>query len=236
MRLTVLGGCGAWPAEGRPCSGYLVEYDGFRLLLDPGYGVAVPLLAALGPGGPDAVFVSHGHPDHCADLNPILRARALSSERFPPLPVYSLPGSLAPVLHLDEPGIVDDAYELLPIGAFDTGPFRCRTIPLPHYVPNVGLRLTAGGRTLAYTGDTGPHPDVVRLARDADVFLAEATHLTGSSAYLTSAPEAGRQATEAGVGRLVLTHLWPGTNPDEAREAAAFPGPVDVAMPGLVVT
>ena len=71
----VLGGCGAWPAAGQACSGYLVEHDGFRLLMDPGYAVA-PLLDPLTV---DAVFVSHGHPDHCADLNPLLRARALAA-------------------------------------------------------------------------------------------------------------------------------------------------------------
>jgi len=38
MRLTVLGGCGAWPGAGQACSGYLVEHDGHRVLthLRPG--------------------------------------------------------------------------------------------------------------------------------------------------------------------------------------------------------
>jgi hypothetical protein len=45
-------------------------------------------------------------------------------------------------------------------------------------VPNAGLRLTAGGKTLAYTGDTGPSPDLLDLAREADLFLAEATFPT----------------------------------------------------------
>ncbi|GAA2756192.1 hypothetical protein GCM10009872_15520 [Actinopolymorpha rutila] len=48
---------------------------------------------------------------------------------------------------------------------------------LPHWLPNAGERLTAAGTTLAYTGDTGPDPEVVALARDVDVLLAEATHV-----------------------------------------------------------
>ena len=47
MRLTVLGGCGGWPAAGLACSGYLVEHDGFRLLIDPGYAIVPRLLAVV---------------------------------------------------------------------------------------------------------------------------------------------------------------------------------------------
>ena len=75
MRLTVLGGCGAWPDAGQACSGYLVEHDGFRLLLDLGYATVPRLLERVPADQVDAVFISHRHPDHCADLNPLLRAR-----------------------------------------------------------------------------------------------------------------------------------------------------------------
>ena len=85
MRLTVLGGCGAWPAADQACSGYLVEHDGFRLLIDPGYAILPRLLQGIDADKVDAVLVSHGHPDHCADLNPLLRARTFRDDR-PPAP------------------------------------------------------------------------------------------------------------------------------------------------------
>jgi hypothetical protein len=44
VRLTVLGACGAWPEAGQACSGYLVEHDGFRLLIDAGYAIVPRLL------------------------------------------------------------------------------------------------------------------------------------------------------------------------------------------------
>jgi ribonuclease BN (tRNA processing enzyme) len=75
MRLTVLGGCGAWPEAGQACSGFLVEHDGFRLLVDLGYATVPRLLEVLPAEQADAVFISHRHPDHCADLNPLQATR-----------------------------------------------------------------------------------------------------------------------------------------------------------------
>jgi ribonuclease BN (tRNA processing enzyme) len=79
------------------------------------------------------------------------------------------------------------------------------------------------------------------MARGTDLLLAEATHPhvvpADSAAYLSSAVQAGQHATRAGADRLVLTHLWPGTDPVVAREAATgtFTGPIEVARPGLVI-
>jgi ribonuclease BN (tRNA processing enzyme) len=107
-------------------------------------------------------------------------------------------------------------------------------------VPNAGVRLTAGDRVLAYTGDTGPSPEVVALASNADLLLAESSYVDypGGAAdpHLSSARVAGRQAAEAGVARLMLTHLFPGTDPEAARAAAGaeYGGPIDVATTDLV--
>lgn len=243
MRLTVLGGCGAWPAAGQACSGYLVEHDGFRLLVDLGYATVPRLLERVTADDVDAVFISHGHPDHCADLNPLLRARVLRDDPAVPLPVYALPGALDAVLALDRPGMLAAAYVLHEFTAgsrLDIGPFRADTRLLPHWVPNAGVRLTAGDRVLAYTGDTGPSVDVVELARDADLLLAEATFVDrvpeDSRHDLSSAQQAGRHAADAGARQLLLTHLQPGTDPTAARAAAGdrYDGEIGVATADLV--
>jgi ribonuclease BN (tRNA processing enzyme) len=95
---------------------------------------------------------------------------------------------------------------------------------------------------LAYTGDTGPDPGIAAMARDAGLLLAEATfpeHVlpAQNAPYLSTARQAGENAAAAGAGRLVLTHLWPGTAPAAARAAAqrVYSADLDVATPGLII-
>lgn len=239
----MIGGSGGIPGAGRPCSGYLVEADGFALLVDPGYGVATALSA---PGAPtfDAVLVTHAHPDHCADLNPLLRAVAWADPPREPMAVHALPGALDAVLALDRPELLAGSYQLAPFAAGDAlriGPFVVATALLPHPRPNAGVRIEADAAALVYTGDCGPSDALIRLARGAELLLAEASYaaevpgeLVGA---LSSATDAGRQAAEARVHRLVLTHLMPATDPDASVAAArrSFAGPIDVARPGLVI-
>ena len=244
MQVTVLGGCGAWPDRGRPCSGYLVEHESFSLLVDPGYATFSALLEHTTAAAIDAVYVTHGHPDHCVDLNPLLRARVLIEEGLPALPVYAPRGALDVVLALDRPGMLDAGYTLHQLDGGEPlrfGPFAAETRMLPHFLPNLALRLEAGGRVLAYTGDTGPSPEVGRLARDADLLLAEATYAdevpADSRKHLSSATVAGEHAAAAGARRLLLVHLQPGTDPEAALAAARrrCEAEVLVAAPGLVL-
>ncbi len=241
MRLTVLGSCGAWPEAGQACSGFLIEQDGFRLLVDAGYATLPRLLQLVSAAQLDAVYISHGHPDHCADLNPLLRARALDGEPLPPLPVYAPPGALDAVLALDRPGMLASAYavtEFRPGDELRIGPFQAATMLLPHWLPNAGLRLAAAGRVLAYTGDSGG-AEIASLAEGADLLLAEATYPDrvppDEQPFLSSARAAGQHAAQAGVARLLLTHLWPGTDHGVARAAAAagYDGDIGVARAGL---
>ena len=244
MRITVLGGRGAYPTAGWPCSGYLVESAGFRLLIDPGYATLPRLCEVIDPVRLDAVIVSHGHPDHCADLNPLLRSRALRDDPAPPLPVCSPPRALDAVLALDRPGMLDaaiDGQDFEPGDRLTIGPFRIDTFGLPHSVPNAGLRIRDDRGVLAYTGDTGPCDDLADLARDADVFIAEASYADtvpdDSVGTLSSAGDMGAVANRAGVERLVLAHLMPGTADEPALDRAAeqFRGNICVAHPGVVV-
>ena len=252
-RLAVLGGCGAWPEGGRACSGFVLEHQGFRVVLDLGYGTLPRLLTLLGsPGGEgiDAVIVTHRHPDHMIDLHGLLRARRFTQPGAPAIPLYAPDGVMERVAGLEE----DDGtpvervfdWHRIPAPPATVGPFRLETMLLPHYVPNAGVRLTAPGLTVAYTGDTGPDPALATLGRQADLYIVDATSHDQRPAVpgadngppmLLSATGAGQAAHAAGAGRLLLTHFWPGNDRHQSQAEAAeeFTGPILIADEDLVI-
>ena len=119
------------------------------------------------------------------------------------------------------------------------GPFDVTLAHMNHPVETFGFRFAHGGRSLAYTGDTGETEAVAGLADGVDLFLSEAAFLDGPGLppdlHLTARQAAG-YASRGGAGRLILTHLQPWNDPDAAREeaAASFDGSVDVAVTGQV--
>ena len=168
MRLPVLGGQGAFPTAAAGCSGYVISGPTGHLLVDPGWGTFRDLLGVLAPHEVDAVIVTHGHPDHCADLLPLLRARTMDDDRpSRPLPVFAPAGAVEPLL-LGEP--VRSAVDAIVLDVVADGAthsvagFDLVFADLPHHVPNLGVRITEGSVAISYTGDAGPSPATVDLA------------------------------------------------------------------------
>jgi ribonuclease BN (tRNA processing enzyme) len=239
VRLTVLGTCGAWPEAGRACSGFLVEHGGFRLVLDLGYATLPRLLALCPAGEVDAVVITHGHPDHCVDLQALFRARYFGARPAATIPLYCPPDVVDRVGALEPSEDLRAVFDVhrLP-GEHAVGPFRLKSRLLPHHVPNAGVRLVAPDLTLAYTGDSGPSPALAELGRSADLYLMEATRRDGSAGpHLMTAAEAGVWAGRAGARRLMLTHFWPGSDRAAwvAEARRSFPGEVLAAEEGLAV-
>jgi ribonuclease BN (tRNA processing enzyme) len=240
--LTVLGTCGAYPEPGRACSGFLVEWDGYRIVLDLGYGTLPRLLEHVPDAAVDAITITHEHPDHCIDLHGLFRMRLYGGRREPKLPLYCPPGVLDRLSGLEPDAQLRDVFDvhLLP-GEYPAGPFQLSGVPLPHFVPSVGIRLQRNGFAFAYTGDTGPDPRLAELGRDADLFVVEATDRIDEARRdprnLMTAAEAGTWARQADARRLMLTHFWPGNDRSIAvgEAGAEFGGEVLVADEGLRV-
>jgi ribonuclease Z len=107
--------------------------------------------------------------------------------------------------------------------------FKVWCSPVRHYVPTIGLRVEvkANGFIFAYSSDTIPCPETVRLAHKADLLIHEATG--NEPLGHSSAAQAGAIAKEAKVGRLGLIHypVWGSRTDHLLPEAeATFPGPV----------
>ena len=243
MRLTVLGCSGTFPGPESACSGYLLEHDGYRLVVDLGSGVLSQLQRHIGLLDVDAVYVSHLHADHCIDLVAYSYARRYHPDGVPPpLPVYGPAGTEQRIRSCYEQppsqGLEDvyDFREVAP-GTHQLGPFTVTAARVNHPVECHGLRIEAGGRSLAYSGDTGESDVLVGLAEGVDAFLCEASWTSSGDNppdIHLSGRQAGEHAAKAGAGRLLLTHLVPWADPQVilAEAADAFGGPTELVTGG----
>ncbi|MFV0129713.1 MBL fold metallo-hydrolase [Streptomyces sp. HMX112] len=247
MKLTVVGCSGSFPSADSACSSYLVEADGFRLLLDMGNGALGELQRHIGLYDLDAIFLSHLHADHCIDMCGYFVARYYRHEggRCPAIPVYAPDGAeqRLTTAYADTPSDksmseVFDFHTLEP-GSFTLGPFQVRTERVEHPVEAYGIRLEHGGKSLTYSGDTGVCDAVDVLAAGTDLFLCEASFTHGKEdipGLHLNGREAGAHAARADAGRLVLTHIPPWTDGERnlADARAVYPGPAELARPGAV--
>ncbi len=243
MQLTVLGCAGTFPGPDSPCSSYLVEHDGFRLVVDLGAGALGQLQRHIGLLDVDAIYVSHLHSDHCIDLVAYSYARRYHPDGAAPvLPVYGPTGTRDRILGSYEAPPshgLEEVYDFreVPVGVQVVGPFTITTTRSNHPVECHAMRIEAGGRSLTYSGDTGECAGLVELARGTDLFLCEASWADSAAnppGVHLSGREAGEHAEQAGAHRLLLTHVvaWADGAAIEKEAAAAYDGQVDLAVCG----
>jgi len=268
VRLTIVGCAGSFPRPDTAASSYLVETQDaagrtWRVLLDLGNGALGPLQRYLAPGDLDAVLLSHLHADHCLDLCGLYVALRYRPGGPPAvrMPVYGPSGvarRMAEAYGREEGDKLAEIYDFREWTDGDpvtVGPLTVLPVLVDHPVEAYGLRVEervedkaedrAEGRAaprtvvLAYSGDTDACPSLVRLAKGADVLLAEAAFTEGRDLarhiHLTGV-RAGLAAADAGVRRLLLTHLPVWTDPATALAEArsTFGGDVEVVRPGAV--
>ena len=247
MRLIVLGSNGTYPTPTRPGSGYLVEQDQTRIWCDAGPGTFVALQQARGVEGVDAIILSHQHLDHCLDLLTAYHALAYGPQPRHHLPVFAPAAVWERITAFLDPRPDDpflSTFDFRAVGDGDQaqiGGLVVQFAVTDHSVPTVATRFEGGGKSLAYSSDTGPAGDWFRAAARADLFLCEATYQGDGSQevypYHLTAFQAGAIGARQGVGQLVLTHLRPTADRERSRSEAetTFGQPVQVAQPGLTL-
>jgi len=249
MRLTVIGCSGGFATAESAASGYLVEHDGARLMLDLGNGTLGALQRYLDLTADDALsglVLSHCHIDHCADVGTLFVHRHYRRPRRPAsrLPILGPAEArmrLAQIYGMPDPHPLDEEFTFEALGGEPVriGPFTVESVPAAHPVEAYCVRVSAGGRSITYSGDTGPEAALAGLAQGTDIALFEAS-LTATDArpnlHLTAA-QAGRIAREAGARSLVLTHhvLWNDRAEFLAEARREYSGPITQAAPGLTV-
>ncbi|MCM3883218.1 MBL fold metallo-hydrolase [Frankia sp. R82] len=257
------------PADGAASSGYLVRTERSSILMDCGPGIAVMLTKFIHASQLDAVVISHMHLDHCYDVLPIGKQAMLpygktwlvdtdgrgefhgddSGRRIKLLvpqggrvtldrlaelfPVRTIP-------HLNR--AFELAFEVIEYrrgASYEIADCTVSMIPMVHSSPDCGIRVDGPSGSLGFTGDTSYNDNLVTLAKDTDIFLAEASLQAPDSTHHghLSGAEVGRAAALAGTRKLVLTHFtapqreWKQARRDDA--AAEYSGPIHVGEPGM---
>jgi ribonuclease BN (tRNA processing enzyme) len=250
-RLILLGtGGGPSPKTNRSAPAQVIVVGRASYVIDCGNGVARQMvLAGLKLGSIRDVFVTHHYSDHNADYgNLLLLARETDLTRR--VDTWG-PPPLAQMTRL----FLDLNAEDIRTRTIDEGRSPLKDLIVPHEVSEGGLvmsdenvRVTAAlvdhppvipafayrfdcpDRSIVISGDTRPSPNLVSLARGADVLVHEVMHLPSLERLIASEPNArtlrahllashssaeqvGRIATKAGVKTLVLSHFVPGGYP-----------------------
>jgi ribonuclease BN (tRNA processing enzyme) len=237
MKLTVLGCLGAYPYNGEGTTGYLLESEGYHLLLDAGSTTLIQLEKILDPLALDAVILSHYHHDHIADLGVLQYYWQLfpTQDDRKILPIY---GHGEDTFHFNDLTMagITEGHDYLQTKQLELGPFSVTFMKTIHPVTCYAMRFVENstGKVFVFTGDSGYLESFVDFAKDADLFLADTYLFAGNErhkAHFTS-QESGEIAAAANVKKLVLTHLPQHGNLNQLKQEAEMAAngiPVELA-------
>lgn len=237
FRLTVLGCATPYPAVDNPCSGHLVSAGDTRIWVDAGSGTLGELQRYVRLDELDAIWISHLHADHSADLLTAYYGALYADITLrAPIPLYGPPGIAGRLAGFLTNGParspIESAFaitELYDGQDATVGAIHLTSRAVEHGMPAFAVRMEGAGRSLVYSGDSAPCTALSELADGCDVLLCEAD---GTEDGHHTPEQAGE--TAAGAGRLIVTHVGRSIAPAEAaaRAATRFEGPVEYAVPG----
>ncbi len=245
MRLTVVGCGDAFGSGGRLQTCYYVETGDHRLLIDCGATAMIGLNRLdIDPNTIGTVLVSHLHGDHFAGLVWWLLHAQHIAKRTVPMTIAGPPGIEARFLAAAEvlfPGSTKVALKF-PLAfvemtaggplALPFGSVSAFEVSHPSGAPSHALRLVAGGRTLAFSGDTEWVEALLDCGRDADLMILECYALDGPVRYHMSWETIREHLPRIGAKRVLLTHM--NARMLANRDKAAGPGIV-LAEDGLTL-
>lgn len=241
MELVVLGASAAYPGPGKACSGYLLREENTSILIDCGSGVLSNLLRWIDPASLNAVIITHLHTDHFLDIYPLRYYLQYEKRVTTQLLVFTPSGGKEHFLKLitkERQDLFTKVFrfrqfvkmEDIEIGALNVRPFL-----VPHFKETYALDVE-GEKRVVFSSDCGFEckPVITEVASDSDLLVCEATLQARDDllqkGHLT-AEQAGEIAAEAGVKRLMLTHIWSSLDPQISKKQAEnyFPGEVIIA-------
>lgn len=211
VKVTVLGCAGSFFDEGlrNPCSSYLVESVEAAILLDCGFGAFESYLAHAPDAVIDAIFVSHAHADHVADLEAFMDSAEVWRDRPRILASPETMAHIAP----NEAAIPEGTLACVTSGTrLELSTIDCEFSRTTHKMPTLAACVFIGGRRVVYCADTGPTWVVPRKFVGADLAMVECTlevRNADSSPFHLDAQEAGLLAHKLSAHQTLITHVPP---------------------------
>lgn len=240
MKITIIGHWGGFPAPNGATSSYMLEKDGFTLMIDMGSGALSKLQNYKHVNEIDAVILSHYHHDHVADIGVLQYARLVQfylTNHEIVLPIYG---------HMEN----EQAFELLthdqtvgrgydPDDELTIGPFTITFLRTKHPVPCYGMRITDGETVIVYTADTAFQEAWIDFSVNADLLITDCNFYEaqdGTDAGHMTSKDGAIIAAKAHVDELILSHLPQyGDHRQLIKEAKQyFQGKIQLAYEGLI--
>lgn len=230
MDITILGSGTAFPDLKRNSAGILLEHNGFRYLVDFGYGNVHQLLRlGITYHDIDGIFFTHHHPDHMCDLVYFLFGSQYPGDpRRRDLPIVAAPGFRAyfeTLMAAFNNWLLPETYQIHIIEqdeeTRDYNGLQVTTSKVKHIEMSRGYRFTAeNGKCVAVSGDTDYSRNMVELGRNADLMILECATPDELKVPKHSTPSiCGRMAREARCKTLCLTHFYPPCDMESIRAA-----------------
>lgn len=225
MKLTILGSGTCVPSLLRNAPGYYLEAEGLQILVDCGGGTLLQLeKAGRSYKDIDAVFITHTHPDHFADLMPLVQALLATPnfKRTKELFVFG-PKEFIEYYKTAIDSVLGKltAFSVITVEVqdqFNFGPFSVVAAKTIHSPDSIAYRFEYNDKAIVFTGDADYDQGLISLAQDADLLIADCSFADSMKVKgHLSARECGLVAEKAGVRKLVLSHIYPSDSPENCR-------------------
>ncbi|UUX33710.1 MBL fold metallo-hydrolase [Fundicoccus culcitae] len=215
MKIYCIGCAGGYPMDGHGTTSFVVTDTAgeYHLLMDAGSGSALNIEKYIDVSELDAIWLSHDHPDHAADIGiyqHLLKLKKPAPKKIP-VPIYVHPNSVYADWLVEDKESKPVVYQ--PDTHLDLGPFRARFIRTTHPVECYAIRLTERetGKAFVFTADSGWQDSMVEFAHDADLLIADTnfSNELGRNAIHMTAEEVATLANKANAKKLVASHIPP---------------------------